>query len=452
MEGKRLKDDLFTTSKAALQFTKEDRQKVFEQIHHPNKKKKWLATVVPLTASLCVIALCFVLLLPLIIQEGQQTSDKDVVTTLITLKGEDDRIHINLLLAYSQRAKTLHVLSLPRDMYVPIFGEGGAVTQDKLTFAYTDGAESVRRTVAELFDLAIDYYAVMNLSTFSAWLATAEDMDYSIPEDIRVRAISQAAFEFDRGIHQLNGEEVVALMMAATEGQQLGREHLLKLLNVILYKMQHTQWQAFTKRLETNAPLDAFLETEIKAIKPFSIIDGQKSVMQDGKYFAVFEPEFLKHIAQQFMTFDDRLVSTVDTSFGWETSLFSDKLDAWKSGDEPFVDNLVEEVMQQMAHQKVIAESKEGSIMMTVKRIDTLLQMVEQNKAHYVHHEAYLNILTRWQQGDFSMVDADHNVLMDLQGSKAPEGLATGIASKEQEVHYIFQVFAQEVDEVLGSQ
>lgn len=157
----------------------------------------------------------------------------------------------------------------------------------------------------------------------------------------------------------------------------------------------------------------------------------------------------------------EKFVSTVDVSgIGWENPIFSKKIDEWKSGDEPFVGNLVEEVIQEMAHQKIIAESKEGSIMITPERIDILIQMVEENKNKYERramsdkyalYETYLDILNRWKKGDFSTVDDDHNILMFIQGGKTPEGLATGIASEEQEKNYIFQVFAKEVDKVFGS-
>lgn len=136
----------------------------------------------------------------------------------------------------------------------------------------------------------------------------------------------------------------------------------------------------------------------------------------------------------------EEFVSTVDTQFGWENPVFSMRIDEWKSGDEPFVDNLVEEVLQQMSHQKIIADEKESSIMITPERIDTLLQMVEENKDVYEYSEQYLDVLNRWKLGDFSSVDQDHNDLWFLQGSKQG-GIANGIATKEQEIDYIFRVF-----------
>jgi len=146
-------------------------------------------------------------------------------------------------------------------------------------------------------------------------------------------------------------------------------------------------------------------------------------------------------------------VSTVDTTFGWENKFHDKMMDEWKSGNEPFVDNLVEEVIQQMAHQKIIAEEKESSIMITPERIDILIQMVEENKDKYEHYETYLDILKRWKKGDFSTVDDDHNVVMHIQGTKSGSfaGLATGIATEEQEIHYIHMVFAKQVNEVFGS-
>ncbi|AMQ06714.1 DUF6241 domain-containing protein [Sporosarcina psychrophila] len=153
-------------------------------------------------------------------------------------------------------------------------------------------------------------------------------------------------------------------------------------------------------------------------------------------------------------------ISTVDTSGGgWEDVTHSNWIDEWKSGVkslsesviEPLSESLMQEFIQEMAHQKIIADEKEGSIMITPERIDTLKQLVEENKGKYEHADAYLEVLNRWGNGDFSMVDYDHNLVMYLQHSKLSDGIAKGIASKEQEIHYIFHVFAKEVDDVLGS-
>ena len=147
----------------------------------------------------------------------------------------------------------------------------------------------------------------------------------------------------------------------------------------------------------------------------------------------------------------EEIVSTVDINNGWENPVHSKQIDEWESGDEPFHENLVQETIQQMAHQKVIADEKEYSIMITPKRIDTVLQMVEENKDKYEHSDKYLDILKRWKQGDFTTVDYDHNVVMDIQGGKLIEGKARGTATEEQEIHYILQVFGKDVDKIFYS-
>ena len=137
--------------------------------------------------------------------------------------------------------------------------------------------------------------------------------------------------------------------------------------------------------------------------------------------------------------------STIDIHLGWENVFHSKMIDEWKSGDEPFVDNLVQEVIQQMTHQKIIADEKQGSIMVTPERIETLLQMVEENEDVFEHSEKYVDILNRWQQGDFTSVVNDHNDMWWIQGAKK-DSIATGIATKEQESNYILRVFGIPVE------
>jgi uncharacterized protein YbcI len=151
----------------------------------------------------------------------------------------------------------------------------------------------------------------------------------------------------------------------------------------------------------------------------------------------------------------EKFISIVDASNVHQNTFHANMLDEWKSDDEPFIDNLVQEVMQDMAHQKIVADTKELSIMITPERIDTLIQMVEENKDKFEHDETYLEILNRWREGDFSIVDYDHNVLMYIQSQytapKSISGLAKDVATKEQEINYILHLFDKDVDDVFGS-
>ena len=183
------------------------------------------------------------------------------------------------------------------------------------------------------------------------------------------------------------------------------------------------------------------------------------AVLSIGGTFLIMENEHEKEISKitdelnrslKEDEIKEEFISIVDVSNVSPNVFHSKMIDEWKSGDEPFVENLVQEVMQDMTHQKIVADEKEGSIMITPERIDTLIQMVEENKNKFEHAETYLEILNRWKQGDFSLVDYEHNKIMFIQGTKSTDGLALGIASKEQEKNYILHVFSRDVDEIFG--
>ena len=147
----------------------------------------------------------------------------------------------------------------------------------------------------------------------------------------------------------------------------------------------------------------------------------------------------------------EEFVSTVDTRYGWEDVEYSKWIDEWKTGTKPLSESLIQEIIQEMAHQKIIADEKEHSIMITPERIDILKRVITENKEQYEYVDDYLAILNRWGNGDFSTVDYDHNVVMYRQHSKDIAGIAKGIATKGQEINYIFRVFSKEVEEVFGS-
>ncbi len=336
MEDKRLRDRFYNTSEQELQFTKEDRNEVFEQIHklekNNNTQKKSLVSsskkFAPLTVSLLVVGLCIFLFVPSILSgnlnkeynrsdaSGTVLQEDGFSTTLFTVKDENNRIHINLLLTYSKDKKVMKVLSIPRDTYAPILDKNdGSTSYDKLTFAYvsgSEGAESVSTTVSKLFDLPIDYYAVMDLETFSTLIDSVNGIDYDLPEDIRVRAISKVAFDFKKGTNHLNGEEIVALMMAASEGKryEFDEENLINLIHAVVNKTENeipqTQLKELTTKIEANTSIDHLLEKgmEINSIKSLSLSDGMKSERIDGKYFITFEKDFLNSISKELTTFN----------------------------------------------------------------------------------------------------------------------------------------------------
>ncbi|MCM3180311.1 DUF6241 domain-containing protein [Cytobacillus horneckiae] len=187
----------------------------------------------------------------------------------------------------------------------------------------------------------------------------------------------------------------------------------------------------------------------IGGILAFAVVIGSGALWIqgiNGEYEAAFakeqeEKETLKKEIDGLKTElkKKEFESIIDEEMGEENVVHSRWIDEWKSGERPFHENLVREVIQQMSHQKVIADQKEGSIMITQERIETLIRMVEENKNGYETADQYLSILNRWKEGNFNLVDNDHNEMWRLQ--ERWEGRATGIASEEQEKDYLVKMF-----------
>ncbi|MCD8502771.1 MAG: DUF6241 domain-containing protein [Bacillaceae bacterium] len=102
-------------------------------------------------------------------------------------------------------------------------------------------------------------------------------------------------------------------------------------------------------------------------------------------------------------------------------------------------EHLLQNDIHWMSHQKVSAKQKWGAMLITEERIDRLLEVATKNKETYKHSEIYIDILTRWQGGDFSQADLDHNAIWRLQGGTV--GAATGLLMPEQEKAYIEKHF-----------
>ncbi|EKU42388.1 LCP family protein [Lysinibacillus capsici] len=338
MNEKRSKTNFSNKLNQELQFTKEDRQKVFEQIkkidrdsHMQKKSPIFLQKFAPVTVSILIIGLCLFLFLPSLLSgnltkesnirttSNQVVEEEKVSTTLITVKSKemDNRIYLNLLLTYNKDKKMMKVVSFPAETYAPVStNNDGTPLYDKLLFAYKfGGADNVKTTVSKLVALPIDYYSVIDVETISTLIDSVNGLEYDLSEDIRVRAITQVAFEFEKGLQRFSGEEVIALLMAATEGVNLNEENLVNLLQAIINKMEvemsPVQLKEMFTQMETNTSLDSLLENqlEIQSIKLVSLSNGMQTDSitlseTEGKFYYKFEKDFLNTISDNLTTFN----------------------------------------------------------------------------------------------------------------------------------------------------
>jgi Family of unknown function (DUF6241) len=119
----------------------------------------------------------------------------------------------------------------------------------------------------------------------------------------------------------------------------------------------------------------------------------------------------------------------------------TDKTDGPKSAKNPFEknvktplnENLVQQYIHAMSHQKVQAEEKWSFFKITDERIEFLLSQLEVNK--YEHEDLYASILESWKEGDFSNAASQHNAVWKLQ--EGTIGEATGVLSPKAEEAFL---------------
>lgn len=333
MDDNKKKDPLNDLSE--LRFTAEDRQKVFDRIKiidddQPLKKNLFFSFPKPFfmaTASLLAVGL-FLFLFVMSVLQGDfgaehaaggdekgavPQKENQVIITLFTVKDENNRVPLNLLFAYNKEKNTVKVLSLPRDTYSPISKkEDGTVFYDKLTYAYeygSGGAEQVKHTVSRLLGIPIDHYGLMDLDTLSTIIDSVNGINYDLQKDIQVRAISKVSFEFEKGMNRLNGEEVAALMMAATVGN-LEEEDLENLIDAVIVQvinvLPQPQLTQYASEMEGDLQAGRWLEDQAKlpSVQVIPLSGGMINERIDGAFYIRFEDGFLEKISEEMTQFE----------------------------------------------------------------------------------------------------------------------------------------------------
>ena len=114
---------------------------------------------------------------------GEKAKDANDVNILFIgsdSRGEDRGRSDSLMIAhYDSKAKQPKLVSVMRDMYVDIPGNG----KDKINAAYSyGGAELVRQTISEDFGINIQYYAIVDFESFP------KIVDTLLPEGVEIDA------------------------------------------------------------------------------------------------------------------------------------------------------------------------------------------------------------------------------------------------------------------------
>lgn len=125
--------------------------------------------------------------------------------------GAKARSDVNMLVAVNPKENRILLLNTPRDYYVEL---GNKKAYDKLTHAGVYGIEESVKTLENLYDINIDYYARVNFTTFVNIVEKLGGITVDVPVKFCEQTSSRTSTKkicLKKGKQTLNGEQALAL-------------------------------------------------------------------------------------------------------------------------------------------------------------------------------------------------------------------------------------------------
>ncbi|MGD6842980.1 LCP family protein [Bacillus infantis] len=136
---------------------------------------------------------------------------------------ESSRSDALMVATFNEKAKSVKLLSIPRDsnVYIPSVGYN-----DKITHAHAKGGvPSTIETVEGLLDIPIDYYVKMNFNAFIDVVDALGGIDVEVPYALSEKDShdNNHAINLQPGLQQLDGEEALALARTRKQDNDIER-------------------------------------------------------------------------------------------------------------------------------------------------------------------------------------------------------------------------------------
>lgn len=123
------------------------------------------------------------------------------------------RSDVNILIGVNPETKNILMVNTPRDFYVTLHSKK---KKDKLTHAGLYGVEESLNTLADLYDVDVDYYARINFTSFVKIVDALGGVKVDVPIRFCEQNSKRSKRESDKiclnkGMQTLNGEQALAL-------------------------------------------------------------------------------------------------------------------------------------------------------------------------------------------------------------------------------------------------
>ena len=220
------------------------------------------------------------------IEDTAKTTDKNVFN--IYISGIDtsgavstvSRSDVNLILTVNMNTHKILMTTTPRDSYVRI-PDGGADQYDKLTHAGIYGIETSVKTLENLYDIPINYYARLNFTSFVKLINALGGV--TVYND---QAFTSLHGNYNFGVGNINltsGEEDLGFVRerySLEHGDYDRGNNQLKVIQAIVEKL--TSFQSVSNYSDVISTLQDSIQTNMPLNTMMSLVNEQ---LDSGKTF-----------------------------------------------------------------------------------------------------------------------------------------------------------------------
>lgn len=220
------------------------------------------------------------------IEDTAKTTDKNVFN--IYISGIDtsgavstvSRSDVNLILTVNMNTHKIIMTTTPRDSYVRI-PDGGADQYDKLTHAGIYGIETSVKTLENLYDIPINYYARLNFTSFVKLINALGGV--TVYND---QAFTSLHGNYNFGVGNINltsGEEALGFVRerySLEHGDYDRGNNQLKVIQAIVEKL--TSFQSVSNYSDVISTLQDSIQTNMPLNTMMSLVNEQ---LDSGKTF-----------------------------------------------------------------------------------------------------------------------------------------------------------------------
>lgn len=225
------------------------------------------------------------------VSSDASSSDKNVFN--IYISGIDtygsistvSRSDVNIILTVNMNTHKILMTTTPRDSYVKI-PDGGADQYDKLTHAGIYGIETSEKTLENLYDIDIDYYARLNFTSFMNLIDAIGGVTIYNDQAFTIHLDTGNDYSFEVGnIDLSSGEEALAFVRERYDlnnGDYDRENNQIKVVQAIVNKLTSLNsvsnyssiTSTLTDSIQTNMSLDTMMDlanTQLDSGKKFTI-------------------------------------------------------------------------------------------------------------------------------------------------------------------------------------